>query len=105
MLFGLVALMGLSGALGCSVRPEPDRRGALAMPKPTIEQVLQAHSGEWMSLAGVVGMGIGDFEGRPCIKVFLAAQTPGLAEKFPSALEGYRVVLEVTGQFQALDPE
>ncbi len=105
MLFSMVALTGLGGVLGCSARPEPDHRGALVMPNPTIEQVLEAHSAEWMSLPGVVGMGIGEFEGRPCIKVFLAGRAPGLAEKLPSAVEGYRVILEVTGQIRAFDPE
>lgn len=105
MLFSMVALTGPGGVLGCSARPKPDHRGALVMPNPTIEQVLDAHTHEWMSLSGVVGTGIGEFEGRPCIKVFLAGETPGLAGKIPSTLEGYRVILEQTGEFRPLDPE
>ena len=102
-LLSMVALTGFGGVPGCAARPKPDRRGALVMPAPTILQVLEAHTDAWMAIPGVVGTAIGEVEGRPCIKVFLADETPALAEKFPSELEGYRVVLEVTGPFQALD--
>ena len=39
-----------------------------------IQEVLQEHTARWMATAGVVGTAIGEFEGRPCIKVFLAEE-------------------------------
>jgi len=72
------------------------------VPANTIEQVLAEHTPQWMATPGVVGTAIGLFEGQPCIKVFVAENTEDLAAKFPSALEGHRVVLEETGEFRAL---
>ncbi len=106
--FCTLALVSFGGAMACSTghgEQLGDDTGTRAMPTRPIQDVLAAHTDAWMAIPGVVGMGIGECEGRPCIKVFLASRTPGLAEKFPSALEGYRVILEVTGQFRALDPE
>ena len=102
-LLSMLALTGLGGVLGCSTRPKPDDSGSRVMPKSTLEQVLEAHTDEWMDIPGVVGTGIGEVEGRPCIKVFLSGETPGLAEKIPSSLDGHRVVLEVIGELRALD--
>lgn len=106
--FCTLALTSFGGAMTCSKgceRQPGEHTGTREMPTRSIQEVLAAHTDAWMAIPGVVGMGIGEFEGQPCIKVFLAGRTPGLAEKFPSALEGYRVILEVTGQFRALDPE
>jgi hypothetical protein len=72
------------------------------MPAKTIQQVLEEHTRGWMSIPGVVGTAIGLFEGQPCIKVFVAEKTDELAAKIPGAVEGYRVVLDETGEFRAL---
>ena len=55
-----------------------------------------------MSLLGVAGMGQGECEGQPCIKLFLSKRTPELLERLPASLEGYAVVVEETGDFRAL---
>lgn len=72
------------------------------MPPRTIQEVLQEHTERWMGTAGVVGTAIGESEGRPCIKVFVAEKTEELAEKIPGSLEGHRVIVEETGEFRAL---
>ena len=72
------------------------------MPAKTIQEVLGEHTDEWMAIPGVVGVGIGQFEGRPCIKVFLAEKTEESAAKLPTAVEGHRVITEETGKFRAL---
>ena len=53
-----------------------------------------------MRTPGVVGVGIGQCSGRPCIKVFAVAKTPALVASVPSTLEGYDVVIEATGDFR-----
>ena len=68
------------------------------MARPTIAEVQEAHTEEWMALPGVVGTGIGLCDEEPCIRVFLSRPSPEAEEAIPSRLEGYPVDLEVTGE-------
>ena len=72
------------------------------MPPRPIQEVLKEHTAGWMAIDGVVGTAVGEFEGRPCIKVFVAEKTEELAAEVPGTLEGHPVVLEETGEFRAL---
>ena len=69
-----------------------------------IEAVLKEHTEGLMSLAGVIGTALGEHAGEPCIKVFVERETADVLEQIPSALEGYRVVVQGTGAIRALDP-
>lgn len=75
------------------------------MPTPTIQQVLEAHTDEWMAMPGVVGVGIGQVEGLPCIKIFVDRPRPELTAKIPSTLDGYRILVDAVGEIRALDSE
>jgi len=77
------------------------REGEKPMEKKTIEQVLKTHTDHLMSIPGVVGTGIGEFEGKPCIMVFVVKKTQEIEQKIPSVLEGYKVVIEETGEIRA----
>ena len=55
-----------------------------------------------MALPGVVGTAQGKHQGKPCIKVLTAKMTPELLGQIPPLLDGYRVVVEETGEFRAL---
>jgi len=67
------------------------------MPARTIDEVLAAHTDSLMALPGVVGTAIGSCDGERCIKVLLANSNPDTKRRIPARLEGYRVVVEVTG--------
>jgi hypothetical protein len=69
----------------------------------TIEEVLDAHTDELMAVPGVVGTAVGECAGRPCIKVLVTKKTGALEKRIPSALEGFPVELEETGEIRALD--
>ncbi len=86
------ALVACSGSQGAS-REE----GRVAMPARTIDEVLAAHTDSLMALPGVVGTAIGSCDGERCIKVLLANSNPDTKRRIPARLEGYRVVVEVTG--------
>ncbi len=73
------------------------------MPGKTIEVVLRESTERLMSLPGVVGIGIGECSGQPCIKVFVVKKTPDLLKQIPSTIEGYTVAVQESGEFQALD--
>ncbi len=68
----------------------------------TIKEVLKEHTEELMSIPGVVGIGQGLCNGKPCIKVLVIEKTPELAQKIPDNLEGYLVIIEETGEIRAL---
>jgi hypothetical protein len=67
------------------------------VPARSIDEVLAAHTDSLLALPGVVGTAIALCDGERCIKVLLADSNPDTTGRIPSRLEGYRVVVEVTG--------
>jgi len=63
----------------------------------SINEVLAAHTDSLMALPGVVGTAIGLCEGERCIRVLLADSNAATKSRIPARLEGYPVVVEVTG--------
>ena len=71
-----------------------------------INEVIEAHTGELMSLPGVVGTYIGALDDSTlCIKVMVIKKTPALEEKIPKMIEGYRILVEETGEIRPLPEE
>ncbi len=70
---------------------------------PSIEEVLERETDRWMTLPGVVGTGLGLCGERPCIKVFAAGPLGAAQDEIPDEVEGYPVVIELTGRFQPRD--
>ena len=70
---------------------------------PTIQEVLARETDAWMALPGVHGTGIGLCDGSPCIKVFASVPADDLGEHIPTEIDGYTVVIEASGGFQARD--
>jgi len=91
--------------VGCASRIAGDNRGESQMPAKTIEEVLKEYTDAWMSIPGVVGTALGECEGKPCIKIFVAKKEERLAQQIPSQVEGFPVILEETGEFRALGPD
>jgi hypothetical protein len=100
LFIGIVALG--SSADPCVGQGGNDRSGEEGMPEKTIEEVLKKYTPELMSKPGVVGTGQSLCEGQPCIKVFVAKETPELKEEIPDTLEGYPVVIKESGKFRAI---
>jgi len=75
-----------------------------ATPRRDINDVLRAHDKELLAIPGVVGVYIAvlaDGE-TPCLKVMLAQKSAETERAIPKTLEGYPVVLEVTGEIRPL---
>ncbi len=72
------------------------------MSRPTIEQALERHAQELMQIAGVVGTGIGESDGRPCIIVLVSRRTRALERAIPSAIDGYPVRIDEVGEIRPL---
>lgn len=71
------------------------------MTQRTIEQVLDANTEAWMKIPGVVGTGIGESGGKPCIKILASKMTEEIKTRIPKTVEGYAIEIDVTGEFQA----
>ncbi len=69
----------------------------------TIEDVLAAHTGDWMSIDGVVGTAIGESDGRPCIRVLVSERTAAVEDRIPSKVDGHKVEITETGEIKALE--
>jgi hypothetical protein len=93
MIRRLIVAVLLSGALACSAT----HSGGATVAARSIDDVLAAHTDSLMALPGVVGTAIAACDGERCIKVLLADSSPGTKGRIPARLEGYRVVVEVTG--------
>ena len=75
-----------------------------SLPKRDINAVLAAHDKELLAIPGVVGVYVGVFRDQktPCLKIMLARPTAEAERTIPKQLEGYPVVVEVTGEIRPL---
>lgn len=67
--------------------------------EPTEEEILvvQRKHQKWlMQLPGVVGVGTGQHQGKPCL-VLLVTHATAAPEQLPSTLDGYEVQVQETG--------
>ena len=74
-----------------------------AKPVKTIKSVFEEHKGSLLSIAGVVGVAIGETGGKSYIRVFVARKDNKLLRQIPHSLEDYAVVVEKTGEIRALN--
>jgi hypothetical protein len=90
-----VLLLASHGAVAGEVQPQRD-----------INDVLAAHREQLMRIRGVVGVyvGLADDDKTECIRVMLAKDDPAARAAIPRQLEGYLVLVEVTGEIRPLKP-
>ena len=71
-----------------------------------INAVLRDHDKELLAIPGVVGVYVAvlDDGKTPCLKVMLARSSAETERAIPKTLEGYPVVVEVTGELRPLSP-
>ena len=91
-----------SGIVSCVNKTANDQEERKQVTAKTIEEVLKEHTEELMSLPGVVGTAQGLCDDKPCIKVYVIKKTSELDQKIPDIIEGYRIMIEETGEIQAL---
>jgi hypothetical protein len=93
------------GVTYCSDKKAGDRQGRVGMGEQTIEDVLAERTAELMSVPGVVGTAQGLCNDKPCIRVFVIKKTPEIDRDIPEILEGFKVVVEESGEIRALPEE
>ena len=94
-----VVSIQMAGCAGTGQARGEDKKMA---PK-TIQQVLEEYTDRWMAIPGVVGTAIGQFEGKPCIRILAVKKTEELAKQIPSEVAGFPVVITETGEIRALE--
>jgi hypothetical protein len=98
LLFALLFTM-----TGCQKNLKRDNQEKGVQPLRDINAVMQEHSAEIMALDGVVGIYVGETEAeKPCIKVMVAEKSAELERKIPKTLEGFPVLIDVTGIIKPL---
>lgn len=85
VLFNVVIMLGACGSV---------------MASKDIGEVQAKYEAQLMSLPGVVGVGVSECAGKPCLKVLVDRKTPELERQIPSELEGFKVELEESGPLQ-----
>jgi len=75
---------------------------AAEVPMKSAEEVQRDHEAAWMALPNIIGVGVGEQDGRPCLMVF-ASSPHAEHEKIPAVVEGYAVKVVVTGSVEALE--
>lgn len=105
----LLAVVGMAFSVAtansialCDHRSAEKQQSAREMPKQTVEEIQAKYQDRWMSIPGVVGVGIGASNGKPLIKVLVIKKTLALERKIPQEAESYPVVIEETGEIRAL---
>jgi hypothetical protein len=70
-----------------------------------IESVLAKHEARLMAIPGVTGVGIGERDGRAVIVVMVTTTASQLESQIPKSLDGFAVVLEVSGEISAFSAQ
>jgi hypothetical protein len=96
-----VALSLLSGCAGAHTETNAGKK--VDNQAHDIREVLEAHAPRLLAIDGVVGVGRGQCNGAPCLKVMVRKKTPDLTNKIGSHADGYRIKLIETGKIRALD--
>lgn len=87
---------------GCGKDSE-NEKGDPTMSTDDVIRVMDAHVDELMAIPGVVGVAVGALDdGRPCIKVLVAKKDPKHRTLIPKEIEGYAIVIEVTGEIRPM---
>jgi hypothetical protein len=73
-------------------------------PRRDINDVLRAHDKELLAIPGVVGVYVAVLEDgkTPCLRVMVAQKSIETERAIPKNLEGYSVLIEVTGEIKPL---
>jgi hypothetical protein len=97
----VVLLTVLSLAVSFSQNISRDRS---QKPKRDINAVLAAHDKELLAIPDVVGVYVSTTKagGELCLKVMLARKNRDSEQKIPRSIEGYPVVVKVTGEIRGL---
>ena len=94
---------GAAGAGTGKSSERPEGQEEIGMADTSIMAAQKALTDSLITKSGVVGTAIGLCEAAPCIKVYIARRDEELLKQIPDTFMGFRVDVEVTGEFRARD--
>ena len=68
----------------------------------SVVDVKRRHESRLMKMRGVVGVGIGQKDGKECICIYVKEDNPKIRSVLPESLDEVPVEVVVTGNFKAL---
>jgi len=92
----LLAALFFGGAAGCAMSQAKAGRD--------LNSVFASHSGELMAKPGVAGVYLGLMPNQKteCIRVMLKEDRPEIRRSIPKKIEGFPVLVEVSGEIRPL---
>lgn len=73
------------------------------MAEDRIESARRTLTDGVIDLPGVVGVGVGECDGAPCLRVFVDRLTAELEARIPAEVEGVPVEIDETGEIRPLE--
>jgi hypothetical protein len=67
----------------------------------SMNEIQEEHQKRLLAIPGVVGIGQGISQGKPCFRIYVDKLTPELSAKIPTTIEGYPVAVLQTGEIKA----
>lgn len=67
-----------------------------------IDEVRRRHERTLLSIVGVVGVGVGEQDGIPCINVYIERDDPSVRAAIPSVIEGVPTTILEAGRPEPL---
>jgi hypothetical protein len=95
-----LVIVFITGMMACVRKKDT---GAISAGTRSVEQVFDTHRDSLLSIPGVVGAGIAKSEGKPCLVIMVKDKTQYTEGQIPKELDGYRVIMQETGEIKALD--
>lgn len=96
-------IAGISGTFFCKSENTKENQSKENQEMRDINLVLKANTRDVMAIPGVVGIYVGETEdNKPCLKVMVVKETEEIKKKLPRELEGYPVLIHVTGEIKPM---
>jgi hypothetical protein len=93
-----IFIFGVMGCVDTSVEESGTQED---MNSKSIEKVLGENTGRWLRMDLVVGVAMGMLEDKACIRILVASDPEKVRKQIPENVDGYPVVVEVTGTLKA----
>ncbi len=100
----IILLLSLAVTVFIIMSPGATSQQATPAPRRDINSVLADNDDRLLAISGVAGIYVGLLDdGRtPCLRVMLTRRRTRSAQGDPTSIEGYPVVVEVTGEIRPL---
>lgn len=96
-----IILLAALVVTSCQNREDPGRSKSSMANRP-VKEVMEDHAGKLISIPEVTAVAVSELEdGTPCIKILIIEESAEIRAELPDSLEGYPVVVEVSGRIEA----